>query len=70
MARCPKCKKIISHLDSIYFVEFKSRFNPNTKAKQFSHERPTGNNYRVRFLCPLCETQIFNKYEDALAFMR
>ena len=69
MAKCTQCKKTIGYLDATYFVEFKSRFNPSAKPKKFYKEKPTGNNYKLRFSCPECEALLFTKYEDASEFM-
>ena len=70
MAKCSECKKTITHLDATYFVEYKSRFNPNSKPKQYTGEKPTGNNYKLRYYCPECGALRFTKHEDAAEFLK
>ena len=70
MPKCPECRKTITHLDATYFVEFKGKFNPKAKPKMYFKERPTGNNYKLRYYCPECETQLFTKHENAAEFLK
>lgn len=69
MAKCTKCNKEVSYLDATYLVEYRSKFNPRAKPKQFTGEKPTGNSFKQRYFCPECEALLFTSHEKASEFM-
>lgn len=70
MAKCTKCNKKVSYLVATYLVEYRSKFNPRSKPKQFTSEKLTGLTSRQRYSCPECEALLFTNHEKASEFMQ
>lgn len=64
MTYCPKCKEEINYL----FVH-----ETITGGLSFSldgyDEEPNERNHELMFLCPECDTELFNNHDDACEFV-